>query len=122
MIERDFGMEDVLSFLTGILMRENLSDLLEIASFVLERKVSLKELPFIADEIRRRILKQHPWLRSLEEEDGECVEIAKWVRSVEAKYGGTILLKAEDFSKKSRFRRLRERAAKLLFKTERLGF
>ena len=121
MIEREFAMEDVLSVFTDILMREKLSDLVEIASFVLERKVSFKELPFIADEIRRRILKQHPWLRSLEEEDGECVEIAEWVRSVKAKYGGTILLKANDFSKESRFRRLRERAAKLLFKAERLG-
>ncbi len=51
----------------------------------------------------------------------ECEEVVDWVRCIKGKYGESLLLKAEDTTAKSRFRRLRERVMKLLVKTERLG-
>ncbi|MGI6782717.1 MAG: hypothetical protein ACOX5A_00710 [Aminivibrio sp.] len=121
MIEQEFAMEHVLTALTAILTTEDISDLARLASFILERRVSGREIPFVIDEIRRRILLQHPELRSIKVEDPECEDASDWVGRIKEEYGGTILLKAEDFSKKSRFQRLKERTMKLLFKTERLG-
>lgn len=122
MNEREFTLEEVATMVSGVLLVEKGRMLVDIACFMLEREVDPEEIPYVAGEIRRRILQQHPSLRTIGEigEMDSLDEVAECVRRLKAEYGEKFLLKAGEREKKPLFKKLLDGTRNALFKKDRM--
>lgn len=122
MNEREFTLEEVATMVSGVLLVEKGRMLVDIACFMLEREVDPDEIPYVAGEIRRRILQQHPSLRTIGEigEMDGLEEVAECVRRLKEEYGEKFLLKAREREEKSLFKKLLDCTRNALFKKDRM--
>ncbi len=122
MNEREFTLEEVASMVSGVLLVEKGLALVDIACFMLEREVDPEEIPYVAGEIRRRILQQHPSLQAIGEigEMDSLEEVAECVRRLKEAYGETFVLKAREREEKLLFKKLLDCTRNALFKKDRM--
>lgn len=99
---RDFGLGDVLSVTSGILVsRRRVDGVCDVLQFMVGEPVWTHQIPRVCGEVTPEILRQHPRLASIAaptdwpDGDDEAVAAAVygWLDALEAEHGATVSLR-----------------------------
>lgn len=105
--EKSFKIEEIATFVSGVMLVKEPNKLLELASFVMDKEIDTNSILNYFLSIKRRILHQYPFLHTLESmEEFDETKLQDVIKTIQNIYGNEIVL--HKFKKKSFFERIKE--------------